>query len=31
MSGWPEIDEVNIFGREVLPLIRRAEAQAEMN
>lgn len=27
MSGWPEIDEVNIFGREVLPLIRREEAR----
>jgi alkanesulfonate monooxygenase len=26
ISGWPEIDEVNIFGREVLPLVRRAEA-----
>jgi alkanesulfonate monooxygenase len=23
MSGWPEVDTVNIFGREVLPLIRR--------
>lgn len=31
ISGWPEIDEVEIFGREVLPLIRREEAQAEMN
>jgi alkanesulfonate monooxygenase len=27
ISGWPEVDEVDIFGREVLPLIRRAEAQ----
>ena len=25
MSGWPELDEVNIFGRQVLPLIREAE------
>lgn len=25
ISGWPEVDEVEIFGREVLPLIRRAE------
>jgi alkanesulfonate monooxygenase len=25
ISGWPEIDEVEIFGREVLPLIRNAE------
>ncbi len=23
MSGWPEVDTVNVFGREVLPLIRR--------
>ena len=27
ISGWPEVDEVDIFGREVLPLIRRAEEQ----
>lgn len=27
VSGWPEVDEVDIFGREVLPLIRRAEVQ----
>ena len=25
MSGWPELDEVEIFGREVLPLVREAE------
>jgi alkanesulfonate monooxygenase len=25
MSGWPELDEAVIFGREVLPLIREAE------
>lgn len=25
ISGWPEIDEVDIFGREVLPLVREAE------
>jgi alkanesulfonate monooxygenase len=25
ISGWPEIDEVDIFGREVLPLVRHAE------
>ena len=25
ISGWPEIDEVTRFGREVLPLIREAE------
>lgn len=27
ISGWPEVDEVDIFGRDVLPLIRQAEAQ----
>lgn len=25
LSGWPELDEVDIFGREVLPLVRNAE------
>ena len=25
MSGWPELDEVVTFGREVLPLVRAAE------
>ncbi|MBC7909840.1 MAG: LLM class flavin-dependent oxidoreductase [Pyrinomonadaceae bacterium] len=25
MSGWPELDEVVTFGREVLPLVRQAE------
>ena len=25
MSGWPELDTVSVFGREVLPLVRRAE------
>jgi alkanesulfonate monooxygenase len=28
ISGWPEIDEVEIFGKEVLPLVRRAESRA---
>jgi alkanesulfonate monooxygenase len=28
ISGWPEIDEVEIFGREVLPMVRRAESGA---
>ena len=23
ISGWPEVDTVNVFGREVLPLVRR--------
>jgi alkanesulfonate monooxygenase len=25
MSGWPEVDEVTRFGREVLPLVREGE------
>jgi alkanesulfonate monooxygenase len=25
ISGWPKLDEMVIFGREVLPLVRRAE------
>lgn len=25
LSGWPEIDEVTIFGREVIPLVREVE------
>jgi len=28
ISGWPEIDEVDIFGEEVLPLVREAERRA---
>jgi alkanesulfonate monooxygenase len=27
ISGWPEVDEMDIFGREVLPLVRRAETE----
>ena len=27
MSGWPELDEVVTFGREVVPRVRRAEAR----
>ncbi len=27
ISGWPEIDEVTTFGRDVLPLVREAEQQ----
>jgi alkanesulfonate monooxygenase len=26
ISGWPKLDEMLVFGREVLPLIRKAEA-----
>ena len=26
LSGWPELDTVETFGREVLPLIREGEA-----
>lgn len=29
ISGWPEVDEVEIFGKELLPRIRAAEALAE--
>ncbi len=29
ISGWPEIDEVDILGREVLPLVREAERRQE--
>jgi alkanesulfonate monooxygenase len=25
ISGWPKLDEMLIFGREVLPLVRKAE------
>jgi alkanesulfonate monooxygenase len=28
ISGWPEVDEVDIFGKEILPLVREAERQA---
>lgn len=31
LSGWPELDEVVTFGREVLPLIRQAEAREVVN
>jgi len=31
MSGWPELDEVVTFGREVLPLVRQAEAREGIN
>jgi len=27
ISGWPKLDEMLIFGREVLPLVRKAEMQ----
>lgn len=30
ISGWPKLDEMNIFGREVLPLIRDLERREEM-
>ena len=29
ISGWPKLDEMVIFGREVLPLIRDAERHRE--
>jgi alkanesulfonate monooxygenase len=25
ISGWPKLEEMVIFGREVLPLVRKAE------
>jgi alkanesulfonate monooxygenase len=28
MSGWPEMDEVTRFGREVLPLVKEGERRA---
>ena len=31
MSGWPEVDEVIIFGREVLSLVRDKEARQKKN
>jgi alkanesulfonate monooxygenase len=29
VSGWPEIDEVDIFGREILQLVREEERRQE--
>ena len=29
ISGWPKLDEMVIFGRDVLPLVRDAEQHAE--
>lgn len=29
ISGWPEVDEVVVFGRDVLPLVREAERRRE--
>ena len=26
IAGWPKLDEMMIFGREVIPLVRRAES-----
>jgi alkanesulfonate monooxygenase len=31
ISGWPELDEMSNFGREVLPLVRRAEAKERVD
>ena len=31
ISGWPEVDEVVTFGREVLPLIRQAECRESLS
>jgi alkanesulfonate monooxygenase len=27
IAGWPKLDEMVIFGRQVLPLVRASEAQ----
>lgn len=29
ISGWPEVDEVDVFGQQVLPLVREAERRQE--
>jgi alkanesulfonate monooxygenase len=29
ISGWPETDEVVLFGKEILPLVREAERRTE--
>jgi alkanesulfonate monooxygenase len=26
IAGWPKLDEMMIFGREVIPLVRKAES-----
>ena len=31
MSGWPELDQVVAFGRDVVPLVRQAEAQTGLS
>jgi alkanesulfonate monooxygenase len=31
MSGWPEIEEVATFGRDVLPLVRKTEVRQALN
>lgn len=31
ISGWPELDEMGVFSREVLPLVRRAEAMERVD
>lgn len=31
ISGWPEVDAVDTFGRDVLPLVRDAERRLEKN
>jgi alkanesulfonate monooxygenase len=29
IAGWPKLDEMMIFGRDVLPLIREAETEEQ--
>lgn len=31
ISGWPEVDEMDRFGKQVLPLVREAERRQETN
>lgn len=31
ISGWPEVDEVDVFGQQVLPLVREAERRQQKN
>ncbi|HWN11939.1 MAG TPA: LLM class flavin-dependent oxidoreductase [Pyrinomonadaceae bacterium] len=31
ISGWPEVDTIDVFGQEVLPLVREGERQKELS
>ena len=30
ISGWPKLDEMVIFGREVMPLVRKLESNQSL-